>query len=153
MVLFSYFYFAVAYILLKIQMPNLRRPYKSPFGVYGAFFQLLLCGATALEFLILEPEISMSILVFVLKVTVAFGFFRVWGKPVDHAPEQIFILKQAVYAHRQGSRKLLTAYAQMVRESRGAKYLLMLAFPSMAYTVDKRGNSVVSICVIVGYFE
>ncbi|MEP7217654.1 MAG: ethanolamine permease [Bacteroidota bacterium] len=51
----SYMLQMVSFILLRIRMPHIERPYRSPFGLAGAVFTLIVAGITLVTMFIVDP--------------------------------------------------------------------------------------------------
>ena len=59
--MFSYFMQALSFILLR-KMPNIERPYRSPFGSFGAYLTMIIAAVTLYFQLTGDPTYTQGVL-------------------------------------------------------------------------------------------
>lgn len=73
----AYFMQMVAFIVLRRKFPNANRPYRSPWGLFGAYAAAAIAAVTFVGFLLNEtfqPAIIAIIIVYVIGLLI-FGFY------------------------------------------------------------------------------
>lgn len=89
---------AAAFLILRRKLPNINRPYKSPWGVFGGWAALIIAGITFIGFLINPAFLPAIIGIAVVYVVMLLGF-AVWGRHnLVLSPEEEYALK----ANKQG---------------------------------------------------
>ncbi|PTW90869.1 ethanolamine:proton symporter (EAT family) [Microbacteriaceae bacterium MWH-Ta3] len=75
----AYLMQAISFIILRKKFPNAKRPYKSPWGLFGAWSALIIASVTFIGFLlnsIFLPAIYAIIAVYVVMLVI----FALWGR-------------------------------------------------------------------------
>ena len=89
---------AASFLILRKKLPNINRPYKSPWGVFGGWAALIIAGITFIGFLI-NPAFLPAIIGIAVVYVVMLLVFAVWGRHnLVLSPEEEYALK----AHKQG---------------------------------------------------
>jgi len=70
---------AAAFLLLRKNLPNIKRPYVSPWGVFGGWAALIISGITFVGFLINPAFLPAIIAIAVVYIVMLIGF-TVWGR-------------------------------------------------------------------------
>ncbi|MFU0804554.1 MAG: Amino acid permease [Pseudoclavibacter caeni] len=95
----SYLLQMVAYVLLRKRMPNIARPFRSPFGVPGA----VIAGLVSLVIFIgvlLNPSYTLAVYTIVVIYVVALIIFAVWGrKRLVLSPEEEFAVSGGAHGN------------------------------------------------------
>ncbi|MCO8243448.1 MULTISPECIES: ethanolamine permease [unclassified Haladaptatus] len=90
----SYIMQSLAFILLRREYPNLRRPYRSPVGVFGAVVAIVIAAVTFV-FLFLNPSYRFGVIGAALWYAGGIIYFAVRGRHrLVRAPEEDFALNQ-----------------------------------------------------------
>jgi ethanolamine permease len=86
----SYVMQAISFILLRIRLPDIERPYQSPFGIPGAFATLVIALVT-LYFQATDPAFRTPILGVALYYAIAILYFALRGRhQLVLSPEEEF---------------------------------------------------------------
>ena len=90
----SYILQMLSFILLRQNLPNIERPYRSPVGVLGAWTALIIALVTLL-FLFLNPEYRIGVWGCAVWYAAALIYFAVYGrKTLVYSPEEDFAVMQ-----------------------------------------------------------
>jgi len=84
---------AAAFLILRKKLPNIKRPYVSPWGVFGGWAALIISGITFIGFLINPAFLPAIIAIAVVYIVMLIGF-AVWGRHrLVLSPEEEYALK------------------------------------------------------------
>ena len=90
----SYVMQAVAFILLRIDMPHIERPYRSPFGIPGALLTLAIAIVT-ISFQVTDPAFSEPVLWVAIYYVLTIVYFAVFGRTkLVLSPEEEFAISK-----------------------------------------------------------
>jgi ethanolamine permease len=96
----SYVLQALSFILLRIRLPDIERPYRSPFGIPGALATLVIAVVT-LYFQITDPAFRAPILGVALYYAITILYFSLVGrKRLVLSPEEEFAMSRGHGEHR-----------------------------------------------------
>jgi ethanolamine permease len=98
--MFSYIMQAISFILLRKNLPNIERPFRSPFGIPGAVLTVIIAIVTLL-YQIQDPNFTKGVLWVAVWFAVAIAYFAFVGRHrLILSPEEEFALehKQAAVA-------------------------------------------------------
>jgi ethanolamine permease len=88
----AYFMQGMSYIVLKTKFPDLRRPYKSPFGIAGAVICMVIAAVT-LYFQLTDPVFQKGVLGVAIYYAVMMAYFLMHGRhKLILSPEEEFAL-------------------------------------------------------------
>ncbi|HEX7858955.1 MAG TPA: amino acid permease [Verrucomicrobiae bacterium] len=91
----SYAMQALAFILLRIKLPQMERPYRSPFGIPGAMLTLVLALVT-LAFQLQDPVYRIGVIAAAVWYALGLLYFAVIGRhKLILSPEEEFALQSA----------------------------------------------------------
>jgi ethanolamine permease len=92
----SYMLQMVCYILLKVRMPHIRRPYLSPFGIPGAIFTGLMALLTLITLFVINQEYVNVVIGAAIWFALGIIYFAVVGrKNLVLSPEEEFAMAEA----------------------------------------------------------
>lgn len=92
--MFSYFMQALSFIVLRKKMPHIHRPYRSPFGVFGAALTMVIAVAT-LYYQLTDPIYRQAVMWVALWFVIGILYFAVRGRHrLILSPEEEFALEQ-----------------------------------------------------------
>ncbi len=84
----------LSFILLRIQLPNVPRPYRSPLGLGGAIFALLVSGLTLVALFVIDPVYRKVVVGAAIWFALGLVYFAAYGrKRLVMAPEEAFAIK------------------------------------------------------------
>jgi ethanolamine permease len=87
----SYALQMLSYILLRVRMPNLTRPYRSPLGVFGAAVGLSISLVTLVTLFVVDPIYQKVTVAAAVWFAAGLVYFAVFGrKRLVYAPEEQF---------------------------------------------------------------
>ncbi|MFM9865420.1 MAG: amino acid permease [Micropepsaceae bacterium] len=90
----SYVMQAVSFILLRIDMPNIERPYRSPFGIPGALLTLAIAIVT-ISFQVTDPAFSEPVLWVAIYYALTIVYFAIFGRTkLVLSPEEEFAISK-----------------------------------------------------------
>ena len=90
----SYVMQAVAFILLRIDMPHIERPYRSPFGIPGALLTLAIAIVT-ISFQVTDPAFSEPVLWVAIYYALTIVYFAIFGRTkLVLSPEEEFAISK-----------------------------------------------------------
>jgi ethanolamine permease len=90
----SYVMQAVSFILLRIRLPDIERPYRSPFGIPGAFLTLVIAVIT-IYFQVTDPAFRAPIYGVAIYYAIAMLYFALHGrKQLVLSPEEEFAIRR-----------------------------------------------------------
>jgi ethanolamine permease len=96
--MFSYFMQALSFIVLRRKLPNIHRPYRSPFGVFGAALTMIIAVVT-LFYQIKDPAYSTAVMWVAIWFVVGILYFAVRGRHrLILSPEEEFALEHKLKA-------------------------------------------------------
>jgi ethanolamine permease len=96
----SYVMQAVSFILLRIRLPDIERPYRSPFGIPGAFATLVIAVVT-IYFQVTDPAFQTPILGVAIYYAVMILYFAVRGRnQLVLSPEEEFAMSRGKGEYR-----------------------------------------------------
>jgi ethanolamine permease len=85
---------AVSFILLRTRMPNIERPYRSPFGILGAGLTLIIALVT-IYFQVTDAAFRDPVLGVAIYYAVMIVYFAVFGrKQLVLSPEEEFAVSR-----------------------------------------------------------
>jgi len=88
----SYVLQAVSFILLRTRMPNIERPYRSPFGVLGAGLTLIIALVT-IYFQVTDAAFQVPVLAVAIYYAIMILYFAVFGRTqLVLSPEEEFAM-------------------------------------------------------------
>ncbi len=91
----------VAFIILRRKFPNAKRPYKSPWGLPGAYTALIIAALVFVGFLI-NPTFQPAIIAIVIVYVVILIGFAVWGRnQLVLSPEEEYALSGGMHGDPQ----------------------------------------------------
>lgn len=83
-----------SYILLRIRLPNIARPYVSPFGMAGAVSALFIAAVTLVALFVVDPVYQKVVIGAAIWYALGLLYFLAYGrKQLVLAPEEEFALK------------------------------------------------------------
>jgi ethanolamine permease len=90
----SYVMQAVSFILLRIDMPHIERPYRSPFGIPGALATLAIAIVT-ISFQVTDPAFQDPVLLVAAYYALTIVYFAIFGrKQLVLSPEEEFAISK-----------------------------------------------------------
>lgn len=90
----SYVMQAVSFILLRIDMPHIERPYKSPFGIFGALVTLAIAIVT-ISFQVTDPAFRDPVLLVAAYYVLTIIYFAIFGRTkLVLSPEEEFAISK-----------------------------------------------------------
>jgi ethanolamine permease len=93
--MFSYIMQAISFILLRINQPDIERPYKSPLGIPGAVLTIVIAIVT-LYYQVQDPNFSKGVLWVAVWFAAAIAYFAVVGRhKLILSPEEEFAIAHA----------------------------------------------------------
>jgi ethanolamine permease len=97
--MFSYIMQALSFILLRKNMPNMPRPYRSPLGVFGAGLTVLIAIVT-LYFQLSDPLYRDGVMWVAVWFATGIAYFALVGrKRLILSPEEEFAMEMAEKPH------------------------------------------------------
>jgi ethanolamine permease len=91
--MFSYFMQALSFIVLRKKLPHIHRPYRSPFGIFGAALTMIIAVVT-LFYQIQDPAYSTAVMWVAIWFVVGILYFAVRGRHrLILSPEEEFALE------------------------------------------------------------
>ncbi|WP_026790587.1 amino acid permease [Pleomorphomonas oryzae] len=93
--MFSYIMQAISFILLRINQPDIERPYKSPLGIPGAVLTIIIAIVT-LYYQVQDPNFSKGVLWVAVWFAAAIAYFALIGRhKLILSPEEEFAIAHA----------------------------------------------------------
>lgn len=93
--MFSYIMQAISFILLRVNQPDIERPYKSPLGIPGAVLTIIIAIVT-LYYQVQDPNFSKGVLWVAVWFAAAVAYFAVIGRhKLILSPEEEFAIAHA----------------------------------------------------------
>lgn len=90
----SYVMQAVSFILLRIDMPHIERPYRSPFGIPGALLTLAIAIVT-ISFQVTDPAFSEPVIWVAIYYVLTIIYFAIFGRTkLVLSPEEEFAISK-----------------------------------------------------------
>ena len=90
----SYVMQAISFILLRVRLPEIERPYRSPFGIPGALVTLVIAVVT-IYFQITDPAFRAPILGVAIYYAITILYFALVGRTrLVLSPEEEFALSR-----------------------------------------------------------
>ena len=84
----------LAFIILRVKLPNIERPYVSPFGITGAAIDFLICVVSLIGLFISDPVYQKVVIGAAIWFGLGLLYFAVHGRTqLVKAPEEEFALK------------------------------------------------------------
>jgi ethanolamine permease len=88
----SYVYQGISFILLRINMPHIERPYRSPFGIPGAVATILICLVT-IYFQVTDPAFRAPVIGVAIYYAIMIVYFALIGRHhLVLSPEEEFAM-------------------------------------------------------------
>jgi ethanolamine permease len=95
----SYVLQMLSFILLRIRLPHIDRPYRSPLGIPGALLALTIAAVTLVALFVVDPIYQKVVIGAAVWYVAGLLWFAVWGRHrLVYAPEERF----AIDAVREG---------------------------------------------------
>jgi ethanolamine permease len=92
----SYMLQMASFILLRVRMPNLERPYRSPFGIAGAAIAFLIALVTLVALFIVDASYRDVVIGAAIWYALGLVYFGVWArKRLVFSPEEAFAITNA----------------------------------------------------------
>ena len=89
-----------SFILLRLRLPDIERPYRSPLGIAGAAVALVIAAVTLVALFVADPVYQKVVIGAAVWYLLGLVYFAVWGRHhLVYAPEEAF----AIAARRSGS--------------------------------------------------
>ncbi|MBS1181753.1 MAG: amino acid transporter permease [Proteobacteria bacterium] len=90
--MFSYIMQAISFILLRVNQPDIERPYRSPLGIPGAVLTVVIAVVT-LYYQVQDPNFSKGVLWVAIWFAVAIAYFAIVGRhKLVLSPEEEFAM-------------------------------------------------------------
>ena len=84
----------LSFILLRLQFPHIERPYRSPLGMSGAVFALLISALTLVALFVIDPVYRKVVVGAAIWFALGLIYFAAYGrKRLVMAPEEAFAIK------------------------------------------------------------
>ena len=84
----------LSFILLRIQLPDIPRPYKSPLGLAGAIFALVVSAITLAALFVIDPVYRKVVVGAAIWFALGLAYFAAYGrKRLVKAPEEVFAIE------------------------------------------------------------
>jgi ethanolamine permease len=91
----AYMMQAISFLILRRKYPNLERPYRSPWGIFGGVAAAVIAGVSFVGYLI-NPAFQIAILGIAVVYVIMLISFAVWGRNnLVLSPEEQYALDQA----------------------------------------------------------
>jgi ethanolamine permease len=85
----------LSYIMLRVRMPNIERPYKSPTGMWGAVFTGILSIVTLVSLYVTNADYQKGAIAAAIWFALGLVYFAVYGrKRLILSPEEEFAMSQ-----------------------------------------------------------
>ncbi len=95
----SYIYQALSFVLLRIKMPHIERPYRSPFGIPGAVATMII-GLVTIYFQVTDPAFRTPVIATACYYAVMILYFAVFGRHrLVLSPEEEFAMTKGASGH------------------------------------------------------
>ncbi|MCO5730335.1 amino acid permease [Rhizobium sp. SSA_523] len=96
--MFSYIMQAISFILLRKKLPNIERPFRSPFGIPGAVLTIVIAVITLL-YQVQDPNFTKGVLWVLVWFGVAIAYFALFGRHhLILSPEEEFAMEHQAKA-------------------------------------------------------
>jgi ethanolamine permease len=93
----SYILQMASFILLRIRLPRIERPYRSPLGIPGALLALAISAVTLVALFIVDPIYQKVVIGAAIWYVLGLLYFAIWGRRrLVHSPEERFALEAQV---------------------------------------------------------
>ncbi len=97
----AYFLQMVSFIILRRKFPNAKRPYKSPWGLPGAYIAAIIAAFVFVGFL-LNPTFQPAIIAIVIVYVLILAAFAVWGRHrLVLSPEEEYAISGGLHGDPQ----------------------------------------------------
>jgi len=97
----AYFLQMVSFIILRRKFPDAKRPYKSPWGLPGAYIAAIIAALVFVGFLI-NPTFQPAIIAIVIVYVVILAGFAIWGrKQLVLSPEEEYAISGGLHGDPQ----------------------------------------------------
>ena len=95
----SYVFQGISFILLRIKLPNIDRPYRSPFGILGAFLTIIIALVT-IYFQVTDPSFRVPIMGVAIYYGITVLYFLLHGRnKLVYSPEEEFAVTGGKSGH------------------------------------------------------
>jgi ethanolamine permease len=95
----SYILQMISFILLRVRLPHIERPYRSPFGIAGAVFTLLIAAVTLVMLFLADPAYQKAVVGAAIWYTLGLLYFAFYGrKRLVRSPEEEFAIRELARA-------------------------------------------------------
>jgi ethanolamine permease len=82
-----------SFILLRIRLPDIERPYRSPLGIAGAVVALSIAAVTCVALFISDPIYQKVVIGAAVWYVLGLVYFAVWGRrQLVYSPEEAFAI-------------------------------------------------------------
>src|SRR4029078_4016326 len=96
--MFSYLLQGLSFIKLRKSLPNIERPYRSPFGIFGAALTVIIAFVT-IRFQLADPVYRTGVIGVAIWYALAILYFAAYGrKTLVLSPEE-----ECAVTHREGA--------------------------------------------------
>jgi ethanolamine permease len=90
----SYILQMLSYVLLRVRRPNMERPYRSPFGIFGAAIALLIALGTLGTLFVVDPEYRNVVIGAAIWYAAGLAYFAFYARHrLVYSPEEAFAAK------------------------------------------------------------
>ncbi len=80
-----------SFILLRVRLPHIERPYRSPLGIAGAAVALLIAAATCVALFVADPVYQKVVIGAAVWYLLGLLYFAIWGRhQLVYSPEEAF---------------------------------------------------------------
>jgi ethanolamine permease len=90
----SYVFQMTSFILLRLRLPHIDRPYRSPLGIAGAAVALVIAGVTLVALFVSDPIYQKVVIGAAIWYALGLVYFAVWGRhQLVYSPEEAFAVE------------------------------------------------------------
>lgn len=98
--MFSYIMQAISFILMRKNMPDISRPYKSPFGIAGAIATIVIAAIT-IAFQLTDPVYRSGVMGVAIWFAIGIAYFAAFGRhKLVLSPEEEFALSKGASEYK-----------------------------------------------------
>jgi ethanolamine permease len=89
----SYVLQMTSFVLLRVRLPHIARPFRSPLGIPGALVALAIAGVTAVGLFVADPTYQKVVLGAAVWYALGILYFALWGRhQLVQSPEEAFAI-------------------------------------------------------------
>jgi ethanolamine permease len=97
----SYILQMISYILLRVRLPHIERPYRSPTGIAGAIFVMAVAATTLVALFVVDPVYRNVVIGAAIWYALGLLYFALYGRrQLVRAPEEEFAMREMEKAKR-----------------------------------------------------